>query len=338
MELDGPHHVTMVTADARSNVDFYADLLGLRLVKKTVNFDEPDTYHLYFGDERGSPGSILTWFEFSRAAPGRAGAGMIHVLELGVPSAESLGFWEERLRSAGRPATLAGSSLRLEDPDGLVLALVPSAAGNEPLRAAHPEIPVEHAIAGVEAARAYAAAGMPPIQDGLLTQTLGLRRGEGERSYELDGTRRRFRWSYDPAPAAPGLLGSGSVHHIAWACPDTDQVQWRARLLEAGAAVTDMIDREYFTSIYFREPVGVLFEIATRSPGFAVDEAPEHLGEELRLPARYERLRGSLEEILTPIENPRSAGSTNPRAAGSTTPSAAGPTNPGAVGVPPADR
>jgi glyoxalase family protein len=307
MELDGPHHVTMITADARRNVEFYAGVLGLRLVKKTVNFDEPDTYHLYFGDERGSPGSILTWFEFPRAAPGRAGAGMIHLLELGVSSAESLGFWEDRLRSAGRAATLAGSSLSFEDPDGLTLALVPAAADNEPLRAEHPEIPPEHAITGVEAARAYAPA---PPQDGLLTRTLGFRPEEGERSYELVGGRRKFRWSYDPAPEARGLLGSGSVHHIAWACPDEDQVRWRARLLEAGSAVTDVIDREYFTSIYFREPLGVLFEIATRSPGFAVDEVPEHLGEELRLPARVEAQRGSLEQILTPLENPRAARAT----------------------------
>ena len=323
MELDGPHHVTMITADVRRNVEFYAGLLGLRLVKKTVNFDEPDTYHLYFGDERGSPGSILTWFEFPRSAPGRAGAGMIHLLELGVPSAESLGFWEERARAAGHAATLAGSSLRLEDPDGLALALVPSAAGNEPLRAEHPEIPPDHAIAGLEAARAYAPARIPPVRDALLTRTLGFRREDGERAYELDGSQRRFSWSYDPAPEARGLLGAGSVHHIAWACPDEDQVQWRARLLEAGSAVTDVIDREYFTSIYFREPLGVLFEIATRSPGFAVDEAPGHLGEELRLPARYERLRGSLEEILTPIENPRAARSTSPPAARSTSPPAA---------------
>src|SRR3954466_6396682 len=153
MQLQGLHHVTMVTGDARRNVDFYADLLGRRMVKKTVNFDQPDAYHLYFGDEQGSPGSILTWFEFAGAAPGRAGDGMIHTIQLGVGSEDALAFWADRLAAAGRDAHRDGGTLRFEDPDGLRLELVAAGDGTPPLRAEHPEVPAEHAILGVEGAR-----------------------------------------------------------------------------------------------------------------------------------------------------------------------------------------
>lgn len=303
MRLDGLHHVTMITGDARKNVRFYADLLGLRLVKRTVNFDQPDAYHLYFGDEAGAPGSILTWFEFPGAAPGRAGAGMIHLLELAVGSEDALEFWERRLAAGGCAARREGSSLRFEDHDGLAFALV-LAEENEPLRAEHPEIPREHAIAGVAAARAHTPAAVAGADAPLLSETLGFAAG-GLGEYLLDGARRSFRWSYDPAPAQVGRQGAGTVHHIAWACPDEEQLAWRERVRAAGRHVTDVLDRDYFRSIYFREPRGVLFEIATRSPGFAVDEDSEHLGEQLRLPARYESRRSSLEALLTPIENPR---------------------------------
>src|SRR3954453_4348064 len=153
MRLQGLHHVTMITGDAQKNVEFYADVLGLRLVKKTVNFDAPEAYHLYFGDETGAPGSILTWFEFAGAAPGRPGAGDIHTLQLGVASDEALDFWQERLHAKGHDAERGNRTLRLRDYDGLQLELVVVESGNAPLRAAHPEIPAEHAIAGVEGAR-----------------------------------------------------------------------------------------------------------------------------------------------------------------------------------------
>src|SRR5947209_8748393 len=156
MRLRGAHHVTMITGDAVRNVDFYAEVLGLRLVKKTVNFDQPDAYHLYFGDERATPGSLLTWFEFAGAPRGRAGAGMIHRLELGVAGDAALEFWKERLDRVGYPATGADGRVRFRDHDGLELELVPTAGGNRPLVAEHPEIPREHAISGVEGARAYA--------------------------------------------------------------------------------------------------------------------------------------------------------------------------------------
>src|SRR3712207_6104334 len=213
MKLEGLHHITMITGDAQANVDFYAGVLGLRLVKKTVNFDSPDAYHLYFGDEAGSPGSILTWFEFPGAARGRAGLGMIHLIQLGVPSEASLDFWADRIPGAQK----SGGSLRFVDPDGLALELVVAAAGNALLRAEHPEVPAEHAITGVEGARAYSA--FAPVEEGVLTQVLGFEhRGGGE--YLLKGEQRHFRWAYDPAPAIAGRQGAGTVHHIAWASPD----------------------------------------------------------------------------------------------------------------------
>jgi glyoxalase family protein len=299
MELQGLHHITMITGDAQRNVDFYADLLGLRLVKKTVNFDAPDAYHLYYGDEQGSPGTLLTWFEFRGAAPGRPGAGMVHLIRLGVASEQSLEFWERRLGSAGHQTEAATGSLQFRDYDGLAYELV-VADGDLATRPAHPEIPPEHAILRIVGARAYA---LPDRSEPLLTAVLGF---ESEADgYGVQGQRRRFHWAYDPPPDAAGLQGAGTVHHIAWACEDADQGAWRARVAKAGAHVTPVIDRDYFLSIYFREPSHVLFEIATLSPGFAVDEDPAHLGESLRLPEQHEHLRAQLEQLLTPITNPR---------------------------------
>ncbi|CAA9488910.1 MAG: Glyoxalase family protein [uncultured Solirubrobacteraceae bacterium] len=302
MKLDGMHHITMITGDAAANVAFYADLLGLRLVKKTVNFDAPEAYHLYFGDERGSPGSILTWFEFAGALPGSAGAGMIHTIELGVGSEGALDFWERRLTAGGHPAQRGERVLRFADHDGLPLALVVADDGNPPLRAAHPEVPAEHAILGVEGARAYAARSVDADRH-LLTETLGFTRvGAGD--YRLDGDERHFHWGYDPAPGG-GRPGAGTIHHIAWHSRDEDHLAWRGRVAEAGMQVTPVIDRDYFDAIYFRQPQGILFEIATTSPGFAIDEDPDRLGEELRLPRQHERLRPQLERFLQPLVNPR---------------------------------
>jgi glyoxalase family protein len=292
MQLQGLHHLTMITGDAQRNVEFYAHQLGLRLVKKTVNFDSPDAYHLYFGDEQGSPGTILTWFEFPGAWSGRPGAGMIHTIQLSVASQSALLFWAARLHYEG--ARYADGKMRFTDYDGLQYEIVVS--DRAPRTAEHPEIPPEMAITGVVGARAYGAAGDHP----LLTDTLGFSEvGEGE--YRVGD----FTWAYDPAPAERGLNGAGTVHHIAWAARDEDHLAWRARVGEAGIPVTGVRDRDYFRSIYFREPRGILFEIATLSPGFAVDEDPDHLGEELRLPARHEHLRSELERVLKPVVNPR---------------------------------
>jgi glyoxalase family protein len=301
MKLVGLHHITMITGDAQRTVDFYADVLGLRLVKKTVNFDDPTAYHLYFGDESGAPGSILTWFEYRGARQGQAGIGMIHTIQLGVGSDAALDFWADRLAASGHASTREDGSLRFADWEGLGLELVVADGASQPLRAEHPEIPAEHAIVGIEGARAYAA--YANLEESLLTQTLGLDHlGGGE--YRLDGSQRRVRWAYDE-PTQDGRSGAGTVHHIAWATEDDEQLDWQRRIAEAGGFVTPVQDRDYFRSIYFREPRGVLFEIATLSPGFAVDEDPAHLGEELRVPRMHAHLLEQLGQTLTPVVNPR---------------------------------
>ena len=301
-QTHGIHHVTAICGGPQRNADFYAGTLGLRLVKKTVNFDSPDAYHLYFGDETGAPGSILTWFEFPGAWRGRAGAGMIHTIQLGVASEASLDFWADRLAAHEYASERAERSLAFEDYDGLRYELV---VGGEPaLRAQHPEIPAEHAILGAEGARAYAAAPLEGDED-LLVETLGFTKvAEGE--YRVEGDERHFHWGYDTA-TEHGLQGAGTVHHIAWHSHDEDHVAWQQRVAQAGMQVTPVIDRDYFDAIYFRQPQGVLFEIATTSPGFAVDEDPERLGEELRLPKQHEHLRPQLERLLQPLANPRTA-------------------------------
>ena len=289
MRLEGIHHITAITADAPRNVDFYARLLGLRLVKKTVNQDDPTVYHLFYADELGSPGSDITFFEYPGAARGKAGPGMIHTIVWRVGSPEALDFWAARLG-----VERDGDVVAFEDYDGLRFQLVISDAA--PKRAVHPEIPEAFAITGIVGARAYGETGPHPV----LTDVLG---------FEADGddfTLGGFRWGYDAPPAERRLMGAGTVHHIAWASADEDHLVWRARVERAGLNVSDVRDRDYFQSIYFGEPRGILFEIATLSPGFAVDEAPEHLGEALRLPKQHEHLRGQLERLLAPVVNPRS--------------------------------
>jgi glyoxalase family protein len=301
MKLEGIHHITAITADAPRNVDFYARLLGLRLVKKTVNQDDPTVYHLFYADEQGSPGSDLTFFEYPGARRGRAGAGMVHRVAWRVASEEAVDFWEERLRSEGVEVSREPGQLRFSDPEGLDLELAVVETEDEPLIAEHPEIPAELALQGFERVRAFAIA--PEASRGFLAETLRFESTDGL-SYEARGDERGSFYVYDESPE-PGVGGAGTVHHVAWASPMDDHEAWRRRVLEGGASPTPVIDRYYFRSIYFREPSGVLFEIATIGPGFTADEPLESLGERLSLPPNFEHLRDRLEPVLTPLPNPR---------------------------------
>ncbi|UJA19727.1 ring-cleaving dioxygenase [Thermoleophilia bacterium SCSIO 60948] len=302
MQLEGIHHITAITADAQQNVDFYAGTLGLRMVKKTVNQDEPSVYHLFYADEDGSPGADLTFFEFPHAALGRAGAGMVYRIGWRVASEASLDFWADRLASQGFESERVGDVLRFRDPEGLEHELGVDDSGDDPLIAEHPEVPAEHALRGFSSARAYSA---DPSRSQRLLDGLGFEGSDG--SYELRGSERGGTWHYDAPPAERGIQGAGTVHHIAWASRMDDQEAWRDRAAEYGARPTDVIDRFWFRSIYFREPSGVLFEIATIGPGFDADEPKESLGESLVLPPFLEDRREQIERVLTPITNPRQA-------------------------------
>jgi len=302
MKLEGIHHITAITADARRNVDFYAGVLGLRLVKKTVNQDATSVYHLFYADERGDPGSDITFFEFPGVQRGRAGAGMVHRVVWRVASTRALDFWSERLREAGYDSERGEQSLRFEDFEGLAHELLVVSTGDEPLIAIHPEIPPELALQGFHAVRAYAEDA--ERSRALLEGGLGFVAADDD-GWEARGDVRGGLYYYDSAPAARGLQGAGSIHHVAWASTPAEHEAWRERVSAAGAHPTLVIDRFYFRSIYFREPSGVLFEIATIGPGFAVDEPLEHLGERLSLPPAFEHLRDQVEPTLTPIHNPR---------------------------------
>jgi glyoxalase family protein len=285
VRLDGIHHVTCITGDAPQNVDYYTGTLGLRLVKKSVNQDDPTVYHLFYADEQGTPGSDITFFEYSGAAPGRAGHGMVHTVVWRVGSEEALDFWRDRV-----------GSIPFTDPEGLRHDLVVSNVSDRPLIADHPEIPRDLALQGFEGVRAYAS---DLERNAAFLDALGFVDGETR------GESRGGWIHYEQAPAEPGIPGAGTVHHVAWACGMEEQEAWRKRVEEAGGRPTQVIDRFWFHSIYFREPSGVLFEIATLGPGFAADEDPTHLGEALILPPDFEHLRAQLEPVLTPLPNPR---------------------------------
>ncbi len=296
MRLDGLHHVTSITGDAPANVEFYTGVLGLRLVKKTVNQDDPTVYHLFYADEQGSPGADITFFEYPGAQQGRAGAGMVHTIVWRVASEEALDFWAERTGAARD-----GDSVVFPDPEGLRHELVVSHAPDAPLIADHPEIPSELALQGFAGVRAYAR--NPELRTAPFLESLGFAR-DGRR-FDTRGAERGGWIEYEPAPDEPGIPGAGTVHHVAWSSELDEQEAWQRRVADAGGRPTEVIDRFWFRSVYFREPSGVLFEIATKGPGFSTDEDPEHLGEELILPPAFEHLRSQIEPILTPLPNPR---------------------------------
>jgi glyoxalase family protein len=303
VKLEGVHHVTAITGDAPRNVDFYARVLGLRLVKKSVNQDDPTVYHLFYADEEGAPGSDITFFEYRDARPGKAGAGMVHTVEWRVASDEAIDFWEQRLGGESVVTDRADGSLGFADPEGLRHRLAVVETSDEPLIASHPEIPGELALQGFDGVRAYTSD--PERSRGFLEGALEFEpRDQG--TWEVRGEQRGGFYAYDRTDER-GIGGAGTVHHVAWASPLDDHEAWRKRVAEAGASPTPIIDRYYFRSIYFREPSGVLFEIATIGPGFTADEPLEHLGERLSLPPAYEQLRDRLEHVLTPLPDPRPA-------------------------------
>jgi glyoxalase family protein len=301
MKLEGIHHVTAITADAPGNVDFYARVLGLRLVKKTVNQDDPTVYHLFYADEDGSPGADITFFEYPGARQGRAGAGMVHRVVFRVAEEAALAFWADRLAAEGVETRREGDSLLFEDPEGLGLELRIVQALDRPLVAVSPDIPAEVALQGFDEVRAFT---REPDRSRTFLEEILRFEARGEDGWEARGEQRGGNYVYDEAESL-GTPGAGTVHHVAFASLMDDHESWEQRVAEAGAHPTPIIDRFYFRSIYFREPSGVLFEIATIGPGFAADEPKESLGERLSLPPAFEHLREQIEPRLTPISNPR---------------------------------
>jgi len=313
----GIHHVTAIASDPQRNLDFYTGVLGLRLVKRTVNFDDPETYHLYFGDDLGHPGSLLTFFPWPGAYRGRQGSGQVAVTSFAVPPG-ALGFWLQRLLHHGvayegpvKRSPDGGESeqvISFQDPDGLLLEIV--AHPGAEARSAWGEgagIPREHAIHGFHRVTLWVEGGDPTEQ--VLVHTLGLR------PVSQDGGTRR----YAAGDGGPGMLvdvrsiggfprgvgGAGTVHHVAWrVADDAAQLELREQVIHAGLDPTPVIDRQYFHSVYFREPGGVLFALATDPPGFTIDEPAERLGEGLMLPPQYEAHRAEIETVLPPLHLP----------------------------------
>ncbi len=304
MRFEGLHHITLITGDAPRNVDFYTRVLGQRLVKKTVNQDDPTVYHLFYADENASAGADITFFEYPGARRGRAGAGMVHTIVYRVGSADALEFWAERLGAEGLEVVRRDGALSFADPEGMRFELAVVETDEEPLVAEHPEIPRELALQGFDGVRAFSA--RPEASRPLLEETMELEPA-GDDTWVARGERRSGWIRYDPPPGDRGVGGAGTVHHVAWASTMEDHEVWRQRVLDAGLQPTPVIDRFWFRSVYFREPSGVLFELATLGPGFAVDEDPEHLGEALILPPAFEHLREQIEPVLTPLPDPRAA-------------------------------
>ena len=300
MRLEGIHHITAITGDAPLNVDFYARVMGLRLVKKSVNQDDPTVYHLFYADEEGDPGSDLTFFEYPGVPQGQAGNGMVHRVIWRVASPAALDFWRERLADNGTDAVLQDGTLLFFDPEGLGHELGVFDVPDPPLIADHPEVPAEHALQGFHAVRAYED---EPGVNRRLFESLGFTAVDG--GWEARGEERGGLFLSESPVAVRPRQGAGSVHHVAWSAGMDEQEGWRERVIEGGGRPTPVIDRFYFLSVYFRTPGGVLFEIATRGPGFAVDEDPDKLGEQVALPPFLEDRRAEIEPRLTPLPNPR---------------------------------
>lgn len=303
--VTGIHHVTALGDDAQENIDFYAGILGLRLVKKTINFDAPDVYHLYYGNESGSPGTIMTFFPYPGLVKGKHGAGQMTVTSFSAPTS-SLDYWLKRLKRFNIAFSKAQSRFGREqfisfnDIDGLALEIIFNDDDQRP-GFSYGFIPVAQAIRGFHGVT---------ISEQVRESTVALlTRGLDHQAIAEENGRYRYSTGGKPgdfvdivAGSSRGLGGSGTIHHLAFATPtDATQLEARERLLTLGVQVTPVLDRQYFHSIYFREPGGVLFEIATLPPGFAIDESPAELGTALKLPSWQESSRGAIEKGLTPV-------------------------------------
>lgn len=305
--ITGIHHVTAIAAGAQKNIDFYSGILGLKMVKKTVNFDAPGVYHFYYGDETGNPGSILTFFPYEGLAHGRQGKGMLNTTTFSLPVA-SMDYWLERLKRFSitykqpQERFEGEAVVYFEDADGLGLELVFNDKDTRP-GFTYGHIPPEHSIRGFYNVEIWEEGYERTA--GLLTEQL---------DHKLIAEKgNRFRFAATDAPgnyvdiicspdSLKGLAGSGTVHHIAFSTPNAaTQQEVRLRIVKRMLNPTPVLDRNYFTSIYFREPGGVLFEVATAGPGFTIDEGKDHLGEELKLPAQYEADRAEIEKKLAPV-------------------------------------
>ena len=299
MSVLGLHHVTLLCADAQANLDFYVGTLGLRLVKRTVNFDDPGSYHLYYGDGRGTPGTLLTFFPVAGLAPGRTGAGAVGRVRL-ASRPSSVEWWAERLQTEPEE----NGTLRLADPDGSPLWIVP--VERPPLAAAWPglAVPPEHALGPIDDVWIGTGA-FAPTRAALETLGFGMTEDNGRlASFEVAGGG-PVRTVHVERMAERSASGAGTVHHVAFRVADDASLEsWRSRLAGEGYHVTPIKDRDYFRSIYFREPGGTLLELATDGPGFAADEKPEALGTSLRLPPFAEPHRAEIEAALPPLRLP----------------------------------
>jgi catechol 2,3-dioxygenase-like lactoylglutathione lyase family enzyme len=310
-ELLGIHHITAIAGEPQQNLDFYAGVLGLRLVKLTINFDDPGTYHLYYGDGIGHPGTILTFFPWPKAPKGRRGTGQVAAISFAVPDG-SIAYWIARLKEhkithASPLARFGEQVLSFSDPDGLGIELI--STPNLPTERAYAAgpVPLAHALHGFHSATLTEAGYQRTAK--LLTETMGFRLAQQEGN--------RFRYAAESGEAGamadvlcapeerPGRVAVGTVHHIAWrTADDQQQSAWQQELGRLNYDVTPIIDRKYFHSIYYREPGGILFEIATDPPGFAIDESPEGLGSKLQLPPWLESAREELLAVLPPLQLP----------------------------------
>ena len=307
MKLRGIHHITAIASDPQANVDFYTRILGLRFAKRTVNFDDPSTYHLYYGDRTGRPGTAITFFAWPGARRGTRGTGQVVAASFAIPKG-AVDFWksrfaEHRIFAEEIPARFDQPALRFLDPDGLTLELIASSQLNDVDLKYESEVPKKFAIHGFHT---------PTLEVQKAKPTQELLEALGFKLIAEASSRRRFSVNsklssaqVDLVERADGQFGvnsAGTVHHIAFRCADDkEQLKWRKKLIERRLHVTPVIDRFYFHSIYFREPGGILFEIATDGPGFTVDERATRLGERLKLPPQYEQHRAEIERVLPPI-------------------------------------